>query len=187
MPEKPQKEPKVRKGQKTPFRKATLVQQQQRIDDLVAYLRKHPVATTAELKNFAKKRFNLQWQMALIYIARAKDHIRKESRMTKERGREIIIPKLVHLIEHGKDMIVCKASAQLADILGIKEPTKFAIGGDATAPPIKTADETPLDRLQADPPKAVLRLLLDMAAKALPTEPKPEGNGHSEPQPKGNT
>lgn len=76
----------IRKGQKKPFYKCTNQEMEARLDEVELFLRQGPL-TNSQLLKLVRNRFNLSFQMGLIYISRARQRLLKRIAEPKENHR----------------------------------------------------------------------------------------------------
>lgn len=142
MPKTTDKPGTIRKGQKHPYKKATNAQLSERIEWIALHLLCNPAATEGELKAIIKQRYNIQWNMALIYITRAKELIKKRSEMTRADAKQISVNALLDTIQHGNNSERNSAIRLIADIYGFEAPKQHRIG-DPTGKPLAPAIVAP--------------------------------------------
>lgn len=152
---KPERKPPViRRGQKKPFVKATLKQQEERIEWLAKQYAANPAMGKYEAHRIMAKRYNLHWRtIDEIYIVRAKKLLQTRARINSEQVKDLVVNVLLEEVNKMKGAAKVSALRLLGDIFGIVV-SKHQIGGLTDAPPIKTKEEpnplagVPVDRLK---------------------------------------
>lgn len=158
----------IRPGQKTIYRKATLEEQEERIEFLAEEIRKNPLITKYQMRELMAKRYKIHWRTTdEIYIVRAHKLLDKESAMTSDQARKIGLNKVISLLSRSKNEgIQLKAEERLAKIKGYEAPTKHALEGKIETElsgSVTQKSEIDLEKLDLDVP--TLRKVLEAIRK----------------------
>lgn len=157
-------EGKIRPGNNRPYHKATLVEQEERIDFCLKLLIRD--ASKALIHKAMQDKYNLDWRTVDdIYIVRAQKLRILFSAITQGEMRDIIITRLREILRTGKDGQVIAACNSLMEIYGLKAPTRVEQGGIPGGEPIKTVME--VRRTMILPLKDVEALRLREAAPEI--------------------
>ena len=123
---------KIRNGQRRPFHKSTL-EQQERITEFVADML-IGLAKPHEIKDAVRKEFNRQHRTAVAYIARAKKLLRKQAEMMPQDAKGIGVHVLLGVMRSGKPSERVAAERRFSEIYGYNAPTRSEITGPDGAP-----------------------------------------------------
>jgi hypothetical protein len=128
----------IRPGQCRPYRKATNVEIQERVEWLALTVAIQPTLKDGELKAMAKEKFNLHWTTALIYIHRAKKLLADRANITKEQAKKIGVNALLDTILNGNASERNAALRLWFDMFGLDAAKQFRLG-DPDGKPIAPA------------------------------------------------
>ena len=82
-----------------------------------------------------KEKFNLGWQMALIYISRAKSLLKARANISKEQAMQIAVNALLDNIGNAGKLSERNAAIRLwIDIFGINAPSQHRVGSPDGSP-----------------------------------------------------
>lgn len=119
----------VRNGQRKPFKKATRVEVEQRVEWLAEYLADKPLASRTEIHRVMRERYDINWWVTdLIYLNRAREILSKRANMTKQEAKELGVNLLIKLAKSGRDQIKVAAEKRLGEIYGYNAPTHVRVG-----------------------------------------------------------
>lgn len=137
-------EGKVRPKQRKPYRKASVEEQERRIEALALEMVRNPLMTKHEMHHFMRKNFNVEWGVTdSIYIVRAKKFLTDRSNMTKTQAKSIGVNALLRALHKATGSQVAAIERRLGEIYGYDMPKQFRV---TTPPgePLEVKDERPL-------------------------------------------
>ncbi|MDE2020715.1 MAG: hypothetical protein KGJ13_10300 [Patescibacteria group bacterium] len=118
---KPERKPPViRRGQKKPFVKATLKEQEERIEWLAKEFAKNPAMGKHEAHRIMLKRYNITWSTVdSIYIPRAKKLLHLRTDLTTGEVQDLVSNTLIEEVPKMKGAAKVAALRLLCDIFGV--------------------------------------------------------------------
>ena len=138
------KPPIIRKGQKKPFKKATAEEVEERVEFTSRLVIR--MYSKTEIHKCLKEKFDVEWRMVDIYIARAKKFLQKQANMSRDDAKQIGVNTLLDVMRTGKPSERTSAERRLAEIFGYDAPRQFRV----TTPegqPFEVKDNRPLEKV----------------------------------------
>ncbi len=137
-------EGKIRPGRRKPYKKATVAEQEQRIEALAVEMVRNPTMTKTEMHDFMRSKFNIEWGMTdTVYVVRAKKFLQDRANMTKTQAKSIGVNALLKALREAKGSQVAAIERRLGEIYGYDLPKQFRV----TTPvgqPMEVKDDRPL-------------------------------------------
>ena len=125
----------IRKGNRKPYRKATLEDIELRVTELAEWLQAHPFASRFQVyKQFCKK-WKLTWKIIDgYYIGRARKRNKELLRFTVEDAREVGLGVVVRMLDHPAPRIRLRAVKAFTEITGCDAPRRMELTGPGGGP-----------------------------------------------------
>ena len=109
--------------------KATSVDVAERLEWIILKISMYPKMKDSELKRMFIERYNVNWQVTNMYIARARVLARSRSNLKKSQAVDIVQNTLMDIIQNAEPSARLGACYQMARIFGIQAPERTEITG----------------------------------------------------------
>lgn len=140
----------IRKGTKTPFRKADAVERDDRIQELAEFIMRHPFASRKKMSDRFCPRWGCSWKtIQWSYVEPARNRVRILASMTKDEAREKALGVVMRLMDHPNTKVRLRAVVAFSRITGIEAPTRTELSGPGGGP-IQAQSVRPLADLSAE-------------------------------------
>ena len=127
----------IRKGTRKPYRKATNLQIEERVEELAAYYRRHPLASRFQLhKQFVGPgKWDVHWaHFDQVYIFRARKLNRKLAEIPRAEAKAVGNAVIADLLDHDDPKVRVAAEKAYRDIHGYGAPTHVRVGNPDGSP-----------------------------------------------------
>jgi len=135
----------IRRGQRRPYRKATRMRIERRVEELVAYMQKNPLASRFAIYKRFCKRWDVHWlTIDKVYIIRARQRLREIVGFTKNEAREITLGVVMRVLNEKDPRVRLKAAKAFAEITNCMPPKRTEFSGPEGGPIEIAASARPL-------------------------------------------
>lgn len=125
----------IKKGERKPSRKATNAEIEERIEELAAYYRRHPLASRFKVhKEFCPK-WDVNWSTVdVLYIPRARKLNRRLAEIPRAEAKAVGNAVIADLLDHDDPKVRVAAEKAYRDIHGYGAPTHVRVGNPDGSP-----------------------------------------------------
>ncbi len=139
----------IRPGTRKPFRKATRIEVEERVELIAAYMRVNPLCTKWDIHRKFVKKFNIHYaHLDQVYVPRAREILVKQAKITKDQAKEVGVNLILTLLSHHEPKVRLAAEKRLAEIYGYNAPTRIESSGPDGGP--IQVEERPLEEIPSD-------------------------------------